>query len=152
MLTGIAYRLNSTWWLRHLYFLACAFLAILLVGYYFGTFDQGFHIPFLQKYLDPSLYPGDPFLDLRFSHYSYFWFLFAPFYRLNLLEPAMFVVHVLATYATFWMFWELAQTLFKIPHQASLLQLLSYFPTSHYRDSRSSNIVCSTDRSFFHSC
>jgi len=95
------------------------------MGYYFGTFDQSSHIPFLKKYADPSLFPGDAFFDLRFTHYSYFWFFFLPFYRLGLLEPSMFVVYVLTIYATFWALWRLSQTLFDNP-LSSLLSIIAF--------------------------
>jgi hypothetical protein len=128
MLNSIANRLSKSVWLRHLFFLSAALLAINLVGYFFGTFDQAFHIPFLKKFADSALYPGDSFLDLRFFHYSFFWFLFEPFYKINMLEPAMFVVHFLATYAAFWMLWELSNTLFKNPLSNLIATLAFIFP------------------------
>jgi hypothetical protein len=128
MLNSLANRLSKSVWLRHLFFAGAALLAINLVGYFFGTFDQAFHIPFLKKFADPTLYSSDSFLDLRFVHYSFFWFLFEPFYKLNLLEPSMFVVHFLATYATFWMLWELSSTLFKNPLTNLIATLAFIFP------------------------
>jgi hypothetical protein len=101
--------------LRHLFFLLAALIAIWAVGYRFGAFDQVFHITFLRKMVDPALYPGDPFLDLRFFHYSYFWMFFEPFLRQGNLEAVMFAVHVFATYLTFWMLWELSLALFNDP-------------------------------------
>jgi len=100
---------------RHLLFLGATLCLITFVGYHFGTFDQGIHIPFLKKYANPALFPNDPFFDLRFDHYSYFWFLFQPFYQLGVLEVAMVVAHVLVTYATFWVIWTLSATLFRNP-------------------------------------
>jgi hypothetical protein len=113
---------------RHLLFLILALLTITLAGYHFGTFDQAIHIPFLKKYADPSLFPNDKFFDLRFLHYSYFWFFFEPFYWLGLLEEAMFLTHVFATYLTFWALWTLSYDLFQSP-AASLLSLIVFvFP------------------------
>lgn len=100
---------------RHLFFAALTFFTVVFVGYHVGTFDQVTHIPFLKKYADPTLFPGDQFLELRSQHYSYFWFLFLPFYQLGLLEIAMFVAHLLATYASFWALWTLSETLFQNP-------------------------------------
>lgn len=97
---------------RHLLFLALALVAILLNGYHFGTFDQVFHIPFLKVWDNPHLYPTDPFVGLKEYHFSYFWFLFLPFYRLGILEPTLFITHILVTYGTFWMFWELSEEMF----------------------------------------
>ncbi len=90
-------------------------LTILLLGYHLGTFDQIVHLPSLKKFADPSLYPGDPFLDLRVYHYSYFWLLLEPFYRLGVLEVTMFALHVVTTYLTFWALWILSDTLFHDP-------------------------------------
>lgn len=112
MLKSFSDRLASSPRQRHLFFLALTFLAIVLIGYHFGTFDQAIHIPFLKKYADPSLFPGDKFFDLRFQHYSYFWFFFQPFYKLGLLEISVFIAHVFATYLTFWAAWNLSETLF----------------------------------------
>lgn len=97
---------------RHLYFLGVAVLAVLVNGYHFGTFDQVFHIPFLLKFISPGLYPNDPFLNLRWYHFSFFWFPFIPLYKAGLLEIGMFLVHILTVYGTVWMFWALTDTLF----------------------------------------
>lgn len=98
---------------RHLLFIVATFLTISFAGYYFGTFDQASHIPFLEKHIDSTLFPGDHFFDLRFLHYSYFWLFFEPFYRLGVLEISMFVTHVIVIYLTFWAIWRLSYTLFK---------------------------------------
>lgn len=98
---------------RHLVFLAATIFTVLFLGYHFGTFDQTIHISFLKKFVDPNLYPNNPFFDLRFQHYSYFWILLQPFYQAGILEETLFIVNILATYATFWALWELSYTLFK---------------------------------------
>jgi hypothetical protein len=113
MVKSFALRLSQSRLQRHLFLLAISLLAISIIGYHFGTFDQSVHIPFLKKYVDESLFPNDPFLDLRFQHFSYFWFFFQPFYRLGILEPAMFAVHILATYLTFFAVWKLSDMLFE---------------------------------------
>ena len=97
---------------RHLTFLGVAFMAVLINGYHFGTFDQVFHIPFLLKFISPELYPNDPFLNLRWYHFSLFWFPFIPLFKAGLLEISMFLVHILTVYGTVWMFWALTDTLF----------------------------------------
>ena len=113
---------------RHLFLLAATIATILFTGYHFGTFDQTIHIPFLKKFANPALFPNDPFLDLRFQHYSYFWFLFVPFYRLGVLEVTLFAVHVLVVYGTFWALWGLSEALFH-SSLASLLTVLGFmFP------------------------
>ena len=99
--------------LRHLLFLAAAILSITIIGYHFGTFDQAIHIPFLKAGADPSLYPGDAFIALRQTQYSFFWFAFWPFYLWGHLEVTLFAVHLLAIYLTFWAAWSLSLTLFK---------------------------------------
>jgi len=128
VLNSLADRLMRSALLRHLLFLVAALFAVVLIGYHFGTFDQSVHIPYLKKSVDPSLYPGDKFLDLRFVHYSFFWFIFQPFYRLGILEPVMFAVHLLATYLTFWMLWELSITLFDNPLAALITVMAFVFP------------------------
>ena len=125
MLDAFAQRLARSPGRRHALFLGASLFTLLFVGYHFGTFDQTIHIPFLKKYADPTLYPGDPFFELRFQHYSYFWLLFLPFYRAGVLEVAMLVIHFLATYLTFWMLWALADTLFHSP-LATLLSTLAF--------------------------
>jgi hypothetical protein len=124
VLNSLADRFHRSALQRHLFFLAAALFTIALVGYHFGTFDQAIHIPFLKKYADPSLFPGDAFFEMRHQHYSFFWFLFLPFYRLGVLEPVLFAVHVFITYFTFWALWTLSDTLFQNP-LASLLGALA---------------------------
>jgi hypothetical protein len=128
MLTKIASHLATSKKLRHLFFLGSALIAIYITGYHFGTWDQAIYLPFLRAEANPALYPGDPFINLRFYHYTFFWQIFVPFLRWGLLEPAMFVVYILATYATFWMVWKLSDTLFKNP-LTNLLCVAAYiFP------------------------
>lgn len=110
---------------QHLLFLTVTIVTVYFAGYHFGTFDQTIHIPFLKKFVDPSLYPNNPFLELRNQHYSYFWFLFQPFYRAGILEIALFVGHLIATYATFWGLWLLSFTLFRSP-LAALLTVVTF--------------------------
>ena len=97
---------------RHLLFFVLTMFVLCAYGYYFGTFDQSSHIPFLKKTIDPSLFPEDRFFDLRTSHYSYFWLLFIPFHWLGILEITMFLVYAGTTYLTFWALWDLSKTLF----------------------------------------
>jgi hypothetical protein len=125
LVRAFALRLSQSRLWRHLFLLAASLAAIVIVGYHFGTFDQAIHIPFLKKYVDPSLFPNDPFFALRFEHFSYFWFVFQPLYWLDLqLHPmglpvvlmwGMFGVHLLATYLTFYAIWSLADELFANP-------------------------------------
>ncbi len=125
MLQSFARRLQRNAWERHLLFWLATLGSLLIMGYYFGTFDQFVHIPFLKKYADPTLFPNDPFLELRRENYSYFWLAFGPLWRLGLLEPVMLGVHVLATYLTFWGLWELSLTLFGNP-LAALLSTVAF--------------------------
>lgn len=124
-LVGISERLGENPWLRRLLFAAATLISILLIGYHFGTFDQVIHIPFLKSAADPTLYPNDPFVLLRRGHYSFFWLPFQYFYRLGFLEVSMFLVHLVATYLTFWAVWELTMTLFANP-LAALLGVLAF--------------------------
>lgn len=100
---------------RHLLFAGLTLFTVFFAGYHFGTFDQTIHIPFLQKFADPTLYPNDGFLELRTQHYSFFWFFLLPFYRMGVLEITMFIAHIGATYLTLWAFWAFGQTLFHDP-------------------------------------
>jgi len=113
---------------RHLFFLFLTALIVGCYGYYFGTFDQSSHIPFLKKTIDPSLFPNDRFFDLRTLHYSYFWLLFVPFYKLGVLELTMFFVYVITTYLTFWAVWKVSKTLFQNPLTSLIAPLAAAFP------------------------
>jgi hypothetical protein len=128
MLTRISDQLHQKPILRSLFFLGCALLSISLIGYYYGTFDQVIHIPFLKKFIDPTLYPNDTFLDARFIHYSFFWFFFQPAAKAGILEPVMFIVHVLSTSLLFWMIWELSETLFHNPAASFITTFAFIFP------------------------
>jgi hypothetical protein len=111
--------------LRQGFFLAAALASIAIVGYHFGTFDQSVHIPFLKATADPSLFPKDPFLDLRTDQFSFFWDFFLPFYKSGVLEPMMFLVHLLVTTLFFQSVWDLSMTLFGEP-MAALFTVLSF--------------------------
>jgi hypothetical protein len=114
-LEAFANRIATQGRLRHLTFLAAAVFSVMIIGYHFGTFDQCIHIPFLKAGVNPALYPGDPFIALRGSQPSFFWYAFWPFYRWGGLEVVIFTVHLLASYLTFWALWDLSLTLFETP-------------------------------------
>jgi hypothetical protein len=128
MYSRFAKHLSRHPWQRHLFFLLLAVLATVINGYHYGTFDQVFHITFLKKFVNPSLYPDDPFLSLRWYHFSYFWFPFIPLLRTGLLEISMFMVHILTIYGIFWMFWALSDLLFHSPQGNLLISLALIFP------------------------
>ena len=98
---------------RHLLFSLATVVSIGLTGYRFGTYDQTLLIPFLKHSADPGLYAADPFTVLMAQHYTFFWSLFVPVYRLGLLQPVVFAAFVLVTYLTFWAVWSLSQALFE---------------------------------------
>ncbi len=108
---------------RHLFFLAATLVTVLLIGYHFGTFDEGMHIPFLKANADPTLYPSDPMIGLKEIYYSYFWLFFIPILKMGWLEPVLFIVHLATIYLSFWAIWDLSHTLFR----NSLASMLSLF-------------------------
>lgn len=114
-LPGLARYFETSALARHALFVAATLTVVLLYGYSIGTFDQALHIPALKSFADPSLYPGDSYLALRVQHYSYFWMLLEPFYRFGILETTIFVLHLVTTYLTVWMFWKLSEELFHNP-------------------------------------
>ena len=128
MIKKLSFYLSQHPFQRHIFFLGLAILTVAINGYHFGTFDQVFHITFLKKFLDPGLYPGDPFLDLRWYHFSFFWFPFIPLLKAGWLEVSMFIIHILTVYGTFWMFWELSNTLFDNTTTNLLVVLALIFP------------------------
>jgi len=127
MFRKISHHLSVHPFQRHLFFLGLAILAVSINGYHFGTFDQVFHITFLKKFINPSLYPNDPFLRLRWYHFSYFWFPFIPLLKAGLLEISMFIVHILTVYGTIWMFWALSNLLFNNEFANLLISLALIF-------------------------
>lgn len=122
-LIGLAEYIDAHAVRKHALFLVATVAILLIYGYGFGTFDQSVHIPALKAFADPSLFPGDSYLDLRLQHYSFFWMLFAPFYGLGILELAVFLVHLIILYLTLWMLWTLSEQLFHNP----LTNLISLF-------------------------
>lgn len=122
---AFANKLQHSFLLRHAFFFIATLLTILILGYYFGTFDQSIHIPFLKQFVNPTLYPNDPLLGLRFTHYSFFWYPFAYFLKIGVLEPAVFIVHVLSIYLTYCALWALSQRLFRNA-LASMFSILTF--------------------------
>lgn len=103
---------------RHALFAVLTVVTVAVVGYHYGTFDQSIHIPFLKKYVDPTLFPNDLFFEMRHQHYSYFWFLFQPVYQAGgetALILTLFVSHLAVTYLTFWVYWLLVEMLLPTP-------------------------------------
>lgn len=113
---------------QHLLFAVCTGIAIPLIGYHFGSFDQVVHLPFLKAWADPTLYPGDPFVALRAQAYSYFWLAFVPFQRAGVLEAVLFAAHCVAVYLTFWAVWSLSTELFDDIAGAQFATVAFVFP------------------------
>jgi hypothetical protein len=124
----VAALLAGSRWRQHLLFALASAVAVIAVGYHVGTGDQSIHLPFLARWADPSLFPGDRFLDLRHTHYSFFWLLFVPVAQAGVLAATMLVVHVIATYLTFWAFYALARTLWNDPLAALLAVVVLLLP------------------------
>lgn len=126
----IAYaaRLAASRWQQHLLFALATAVTVVVVGYHAGTGDQSIHLPFLATWADPSLFPGDRFLDLRYTHYSFFWLPFAPALQAGVLEATLLVVHLAATYVTFWALFVLARTLWDDPLAALLAVVMLVMP------------------------
>lgn len=127
-ITAFAARLAASPWRQHLLFALATAVTVVVVGYHTGTGDQSIHLPFLSKWADPSLFPGDRFLDLRLTHYSYFWQPFVPVLRSGMLEATLLVVHLAATYLTFWALYALARTLWNDPLAALLAVVMLIMP------------------------
>lgn len=113
---------------QFLLFTLVTLLTVTIIGYYFGTFDQAIHIPFLKKSVNPSLFPNDPFFELKNFHYSYFWLMFQPFLKLNILEISMFIIHLIITYSTYWSIYRISKTLFNNPLTSFLSVITFIFP------------------------
>lgn len=128
LLTSISNKIWEKKVYQYIFFAVASLITICFMGYYFGTFDQASHIPYLKKYADPSLFPNDKFFDIRYFHYSFFWFFFIPFYQLGILEITLFITHFLATFITFIAIWHLAKTLFKNPIASFLAVIAFIFP------------------------
>lgn len=99
-------------WIKYLICAAATVIGVGFIGYYFGTNDHVVHIPFLKKIVDPSLYPNDPYFELKQYHYSFFWYLFVPFYKLGILEPVLFLVHIFSVFFVFMGIWHITYELF----------------------------------------
>lgn len=128
LLKKIAHSIEKNFFYKIIFFTVAAFFTILIRGYYFGTFDQTSHIPFLKKIADPSLYPNDYFFSLIKSHYSFFWYLFIPFYHLKILEPSLFIAHFFIILITFFSIWRLVKTLSNNSFTAIVSVIVFIFP------------------------
>lgn len=112
----------------YVFLLIATFLNIFISGYHFGTFDQAIHIPFVEKFADPTLFPNDRFIDLRFIHYSFFWIPFSYFAAIGFLNEIMFVLHVIITFLSFWALFRLSHTIFKDIKTAYLSVIVFIIP------------------------
>lgn len=102
-------------------------LTLLVVGYRFGDGDQNSHIPFLNKYLDPELYPNNSFIDLRKYHFSYFWMLLAQVLKTNLIsmEILFFIIFIVSLILLYDSLFKLLKV-FVGNHEYSLWSLAIY--------------------------
>ncbi len=118
----------STWCTKHPLILRFCFLTaltlmyVLLTGYQFATFDQNIHIPFVRKFITPSLYPNDPFFELTTYHFSYFWIIIAKIANFITLEYLVFFLHLVSVFLAFWAIGDFAYLVTKN-------EKLSYFTT-----------------------
>ena len=127
-ITRLERRIASQPVARFAFFFICTAITIGVLGYHFGTFDHSGHIPFLRQIADPTLYPGDSFLPLRLTKYSYFWHLFVPALRFGVLEYTLFAVYVVSIYLTFVGIWRLAMVLFSSSRVAMLATIIFILP------------------------
>ncbi len=127
-LIAFAARLAASRWRQHLLFALATAITVVVVGSHAGTGDQSIHLPFLATWADPSLFPGDRFLDLRYTHYSFFWLPFAPALQAEVLEARLLAVHLAATYVTFWALFALARALWDDPLAALLAVVMLVMP------------------------
>jgi len=128
LLISLSEKLEKSFFLKSVFFSIATIITISFLGYYFGTFDQTSHIPFLKKTVDPSLYPNDHYFTLRKSHYSFFWLFFQPFYKLNILEITLFILHILVIYLSYFLIYKLAKTIFN-NHLTAFISIFAFiFP------------------------
>ena len=73
--------------------LGVSLLSIIWQGFQFGSENNYIHLAFLQKFINPSLYPNDPFIETSRYYYSGFWRLLALVGTINSLLVWFFVIH-----------------------------------------------------------
>lgn len=113
----------------------CAFTVnLLLYGYEYG--NNSYHdylLAYIQKIIDPALYPKDLYLStLRTfpSLYIYFMAFWAEFFS---LESVHFIAYLLIKFLLFWITYNIAEDCFKSKTTAGLsVFLLSSAPTANF--------------------
>ncbi len=100
---------------RGLFIILSSAIAIGLIGYHYGSFDQSVHIPFLKSMADPQLYPHDPFLRLKENQFSFFWYFFLPIINTRLFEVGLFTIHFFTVAFFLHAIWTLAADIFQEP-------------------------------------
>ncbi len=109
------------------YFVSLFFLGINLLVYGYEYGNNSYHdylLPYINKIIDPSLYPGDPYLNTLHAFPSPFIYAIGYLGKIFSLEGLHFTLYLIAKYLLFIAAFKLAEFLFKNKLTALLAVLL----------------------------
>ena len=90
-------------------------LSPLIYGYYFGVIDHHHYLPYLNKILNPSLYPTDYYFSQPHFSYSPFNYLIAKFSQITQLNLAWthLILYFLSLWLLYYAVYRLSLTIYK---------------------------------------
>ncbi len=105
---------------------AAAAASVRIYGYAVGLHNHSIQIPLVKKLIDPTLYPGDAFVETLRGYFSYFWPMVAWAAGYVPLERLLFVLHLIVTLAQYAAVFAIARRCFPTSRRAAYIALWLY--------------------------
>lgn len=113
--------------MKHLFFIAVlSLIAIFLHGYQFAVSDQAIFIPYINKYLDNSLYPGDPLFAQSSAQTSFFYPVLAQLVKFIDIQKVFFAGFVVFQFFFFHALYKLSKIILG-DRKLSYFSLIPFF-------------------------
>jgi hypothetical protein len=109
---------------EHLPILGWTTLAVLYRGYAYAVGDQNLYLPFVLHWNDPSIFPNDYLLWLKFPRESLTWVTVAWLARLMDLQTLLLALYLITSYLTIWAAFRLGVAWFNDRLKAWVLVML----------------------------
>lgn len=101
------------------------FISPLLTGYYYGVLDHSHYLPYLNKLLNPYLYPVDYYFSQPHGNYSLFNYIIVYLSKITHLNLAW--THFILYFLSLWLLYIAVYYLAKIIYQQSTIGFLAVF-------------------------
>lgn len=98
--------------MKHIFIiLTISFSSVLLHGYHFAVTDQAIFVPYIMKFMNPSLFPGDILFDQSSAYTSYFYPIIGYLSKIIDIQAIFFIGYLIFHSFFFFGIYNLAKTL-----------------------------------------